>query len=205
MEFSILSLLTMTFFSSILIVIIYFVLRDNRMIEQIGMAALAMCIGATILRLFTPFELTASRNMPIGKLLPELIRFLEIPVIRSGGFTISVLDALYIIWASGIMIQLVRTLFIYTRFTKAVTNNRSVIDDEVKEALYRINIDYNKPLSIQIIQTNLVSTPMVFGFSRPRIILPEIKLTTEEWFCILKHELSHYISGDLWVKFLVEF
>lgn len=205
MEFSILSLLTMTFFSSILIVIIYFVLRDNRMIEQIGMAALAMCIGATILRLFTPFELTASRNMPIGKLLPELIRFPEIPVIRSGGFTISVLDALYIIWASGIMIQLVRTLFIYTRFTKAVTNNRSVIDDEVKEALYRINIDYNKPLSIQIIQTNLVSTPMVFGFSRPRIILPEIKLTTEEWFCILKHELSHYICGDLWVKFLVEF
>ena len=205
MEFSILSLLTMTFFSSILIVIIYFVLRDNRMIERIGMAALAMCIGATILRLFIPFELTTSRNMPIGKLLPALIRFLEIQVIRSGGITIRLLDVLYIIWVSGIIIQLVKTIYIYTRFTRTITNSRSDIDDEVKEAFYQLNNDYSKPSSIQIIQTDLISTPMIFGFFRPRIILPEIKLTTEEWYCILKHELSHYICGDLWVKFLVEF
>lgn len=205
MEFSILSLLTMTFFSSILIVIIYFVLRDNRMIEQIGMTTLALCIGATILRLLIPVELTVTRNMPIGKTLPAFMRFLEIPVIRLDGFTISLLDTLYMIWAAGIMIQLARTIFIYNRFTKAVTTTRSVVDDEVKEALYKITIDYNKPLSLRIIQTNLVSTPMVFGFFRPRIILPEIKLTTEEWHCILKHELSHYICGDLWVKFLVEF
>lgn len=205
MEFSILSLMTMTFFSSILIVIIYFVLRDNRMIERIGMAALAMCIGATILRLFIPFELTTSRNMPIGKLLPALIRFLEIQVIRSGGITIRLLDVLYIIWVSGIIIQLVKTIYIYTRFTKTITNSHSDIDDEVKEAFYQLNSDYSKPSSVQIIQTDLISTPMVFGFFRPRIILPEIKLTTEEWYCILKHELSHYICGDLWVKFLVEF
>lgn len=205
MEFSILSLMTMTFFSSILIVIIYFVLRDNRMIERIGMAALAMCIGATILRLFIPFELTTSRNMPIGKLLPALIRFLEIQVIRSGGITIRLLDVLYIIWVSGIIIQLIKTIYIYTHFTRTITNSRSDIDDEVKEAFYQLNSDYSKPSSIQIIQTDLISTPMVFGFFRPRIILPEIKLTTEEWYCILKHELSHYICGDLWVKFLVEF
>lgn len=205
MEFSILSLMTMTFFSSILIVIIYFVLRDNRMIERIGMAALAMCIGATILRLFIPFELTTSRNMPIGKLLPALIRFLEIQVIRSGGITIRLLDVLYIIWVSGIIIQLVKTIYIYTHFTRTITNSRSDIDDEVKEAFYQLNNDYSKPSSVQIIQTDLISTPMVFGFFRPRIILPEIKLTTEEWYCILKHELSHYICGDLWVKFLVEF
>ncbi|NNJ33330.1 M56 family metallopeptidase [Lacrimispora defluvii] len=175
------------------------------MIERIGMAALAMCIGATILRLFIPFELTTSRNMPIGKLLPALIRFLEIQVIQSGGITISLLDALYIIWVSGIIIQLVKTIYIYNRFAKTITNSRSVIDDEVKEAFYQLNSDYNKPFSIQIIQTDLISTPMVFGFYRPRIILPGIKLTTEEWYCILKHELSHYICGDLWVKFLVEF
>ncbi len=205
MEFSILSLLTMTFFSSILIVIIYFVLRDNRMIERIGMTALAMCIGATILRLFIPFELTTSRNMPIGKLLPALIRFLEIQVIQSGGITIRLLDVLYIIWVSGIIIQLVKTIYIYTRFTRTITNSHSDIDDEVKEAFYQLNSDYSKPSSVQIIQTDLISTPMVFGFFRPRIILPEIKLTTEEWYCILKHELSHYICGDLWVKFLVEF
>ncbi|MBE5990631.1 MAG: M56 family metallopeptidase [Paenibacillaceae bacterium] len=205
MEFSILSLLTMTFFSSILIVIIYFVLRDNRIIERIGMAALTLSIGATILRLFIPFELTTSRSMPIGKILPALIHFLEIPVIRSGGFSISLLDALYVIWITGIIIQLVKTIFIYARFTKTVTNSRSVIDEEVKEALYKISKYYNKPSSIQIIQTDLVSTPMVFGFFRPRIILPEIKLTTDEWYCILKHEVSHYICGDLWVRFLVEF
>jgi beta-lactamase regulating signal transducer with metallopeptidase domain len=169
------------------------------------MAALTLSIGATILRLFIPFELTTSRSMPIGKILPALIHFLEIPVIRSGGFSISLLDALYVIWITGIIIQLVKTIFIYARFTKTVTNSRSVIDEEVKEALYKISKYYNKPSSIQIIQTDLVSTPMVFGFFRPRIILPEIKLTTDEWYCILKHEVSHYICGDLWVRFLVEF
>lgn len=204
MIFSISSLLTMTFFSSILIVLIYFVLRNNHTIAQLGMRTLALCIGATILRLLIPFELPITRNLPIEKLLPNFILFLETPVIKFDKSTISLLHILYLIWAIGIIIQISKTIIVYFRFTKTVTNTLSLTDSEIQKALCRIITGYDKPLSFRIIQANIISTPMVFGVFRPKILLPKIKLTEEEWYFILNHEISHYICGDLWVKFLVE-
>lgn len=204
MMFSIPALVTMIFFSSILIALIYFILRSNRMIEQIGMKTLAFCMGAITLRLLVPFELPISRNFPINKLFPEFMLFIKMPVIKLDGFTISLLQILFFIWTTGIIIQILRTAIIYYRFTRTVTNTFSIADEKIQRALHRVTINYNKPLSFQIIQTDIVSTPMVFSILKPKILLPKIELTEEEWYYILSHEVSHYHSGDLWIKFLVE-
>ena len=42
--------------------------------------------------------------------------------------------------------------------------------------------------------------PLLYGFIRPRIIIPMIPFTDTELRAILSHELTHYRRGDLWLK-----
>ncbi len=48
----------------------------------------------------------------------------------------------------------------------------------------------------------LIKSPVLTGFVRPMIILPETDYTSDELDMILKHELTHYRRGDLWMKLL---
>jgi len=45
-------------------------------------------------------------------------------------------------------------------------------------------------------------TPMVAGLVRPRILLPDEKLSTSELHFVFRHELTHVKRRDLWVKAL---
>ncbi len=45
-----------------------------------------------------------------------------------------------------------------------------------------------------------VSSPMLVGFFRPAVLLPDEALSPEELALVLSHELTHYRRRDLWVK-----
>lgn len=46
------------------------------------------------------------------------------------------------------------------------------------------------------------SSPMVCGFLRPCVLLPEMDMSEENLRYIIRHELTHYKRGDLWLKLL---
>jgi beta-lactamase regulating signal transducer with metallopeptidase domain len=50
-----------------------------------------------------------------------------------------------------------------------------------------------------------LSSPIVTGFFHPVILMPEDakKLSNKQLYYILRHEWSHYLSKDLWVKLLI--
>lgn len=45
-----------------------------------------------------------------------------------------------------------------------------------------------------------VGSPMLMGLCHPRVLLPREDCPEEELEMMLRHELNHYKSGDLWVK-----
>ncbi len=45
-----------------------------------------------------------------------------------------------------------------------------------------------------------VGSPMLMGLLHPRVLLPREDCPEEELRMMLRHELNHYKSGDLWVK-----
>jgi len=57
--------------------------------------------------------------------------------------------------------------------------------------------------NIGLYQSSLVSSPMLFGFIRPTIILPDIRLTDEQLALVLQHELTHAQRKDLWFMALM--
>lgn len=48
-----------------------------------------------------------------------------------------------------------------------------------------------------------VSSPVLMGILKPKILLPAREYETEQLEFILKHELTHYRRKDIWVKFLL--
>lgn len=54
----------------------------------------------------------------------------------------------------------------------------------------------------RLVQCALIKSPVLTGFVRPMIILPKTDYTNDELDMILKHELTHYRRGDLWLKLL---
>ena len=49
-----------------------------------------------------------------------------------------------------------------------------------------------------------VSTPIIAGYIRPIIYLPDIEFSDSELYYALLHECMHYLHKDLWVKLLIE-
>lgn len=56
---------------------------------------------------------------------------------------------------------------------------------------------------ISLYQCSILSTPMLMGFWKPMILLPERKLDEMSLSYVLRHELSHYKRKDLWLKLLI--
>jgi len=50
-----------------------------------------------------------------------------------------------------------------------------------------------------------ISTPFIYGSFKPRIVLPNIKFTSEELRYVFLHELTHWKRHDLWFKGLMLF
>lgn len=57
---------------------------------------------------------------------------------------------------------------------------------------------------VELYVNSTISTPMLIGFAKPRIILPQSYLyeSIENVTPILIHEFTHYKQKDLWIKFL---
>lgn len=56
---------------------------------------------------------------------------------------------------------------------------------------------------ITALTSNTATTPLLIGFIRPKIILPDIEYSWQELEMILAHELVHHRRKDTWLKLLI--
>jgi beta-lactamase regulating signal transducer with metallopeptidase domain len=68
--------------------------------------------------------------------------------------------------------------------------------------LKRRNIATDIECTLKVYRNQLASTPMLIGFFKPVIILPDKKYTDAQLQSVLLHELTHYRRHDVCVKWL---
>lgn len=93
------------------------------------------------------------------------------------------------IWAAGIVIFLAMHLKKYIEFKSFILNSSRIVDMP------------NYPTKVMI--SDNATTPMVMGFWKPIVILPNIPLGDKELDMILTHELVHLKRGDFLVKLMM--
>ena len=86
-----------------------------------------------------------------------------------------------------------------------VTAERQLIDQEVLELLEDCKQQMRVKTPVTLVITEKISSPALFGFVRPRILLPQGLLemvTLDELQYVFLHELAHLKRGDIYVSWL---
>ncbi len=145
----------------------------------------------------TPYTETYRPNPPISVQPGEEFSFNEATRARESAFSsLQAVDYLLLIWIAGAAIALLIKISGYARFAmKLKKAHRSARPGE-EQLLKRLHS------GIAIKRNPLARTPMLMGFIRPVIVLPDRTYTDEELLFILEHELTHYRRLDIPLKWL---
>lgn len=79
------------------------------------------------------------------------------------------------------------------------------VEEQILEILFMCKQKMGITSQIPVYIAPYISTPFLYGIFKPRIVLPDIKLTTEELQYVFLHELTHWKRHDAWLKCLLLF
>ena len=102
------------------------------------------------------------------------------------------------IWLAGAVLYAARYTAGYIRFRRALIKTLRTTDGTTAR-VYAAMPMMQRP---RLFRSAYVKTPMLLGLRLPLIILPDIGFSEESARNILRHELTHFRRGDLYVKWL---
>ncbi|MEY8353192.1 M56 family metallopeptidase [Lachnospiraceae bacterium 54-53] len=198
------SLITTLFICNLSIIAVWFFLNNHKRILQISISILLIGILLLLLRLLIPFEFSFQYTIFEKYLLPDIFTFFYIPVIVSNSLRIYVYHIFLLIWVCGIILFGFKTIYAYIKFKKIVEREPRINNRTLINLIKKVELLYGKSTDFTVIKTNSVSVPLLFGVFKPKIILPQLNLSNEELYYIIRHEVTHYYHYDLWIKLFVE-
>jgi len=108
-----------------------------------------------------------------------------------------------VVWLIGLLVFLAYNIVRHYRFLKIANRWSKKATGDTLTLLQNLKTDMGIAKQIELIQSPCVSSPMMIGFVKPRILLPSEALAQDELRFILKHELVHHKRRDLLYKYLV--
>lgn len=189
--------------SNILLILIALIVSNEKILINAGYKLITIFLGLTAVRFLLPIQVPFVTTVPLPQGISNFFVPLFTPLYTIAEVKITPILLITLVWIIGILVQGYRyykaNLIIYTRI---FTTGRNVSKDaryvRIMEELYK-----DKAKLFSIFQIPNLETPLIFGFFKPYILIPEqFDCTDEELAYILKHEVSHYLHHDLLVKCL---
>lgn len=126
------------------------------------------------------------------------------PQVTESNISFTWLDIMAFVWALGSLLILSVHLSSYLYCKRQILKRGVWINDtrilcQVFELKQELHIKGNIP----VVKVPDAASPMIIGFVKPLLVLPDEQYTAEELFFILKHELVHYKRKDVYAKFIL--
>ena len=110
-------------------------------------------------------------------------------------------DALMLVWLTGAAVLLLFHGLRHARFLRICKRWQSPVSHPETIAIFSsLCHRYCPGANVQLMVCPAINSPMLVGFSRPKVLLPDEELSPEELEVVLLHELVHLRRKDLWVK-----
>ncbi|WP_164914419.1 M56 family metallopeptidase [Aminipila luticellarii] len=108
------------------------------------------------------------------------------------------------VWVLGMSFFLLYHLTGYFILKKSIVRFSKTVEEEHTAELWReVKKEMNRERNIPLLIYKKGQSPMITGFFRPVLLLPDVPYGDEELKLILKHELIHYKRKDIWYKLLL--
>lgn len=190
---------------NVYITVVALIRRRNSFIIHFSILPLIFLVFVCLFRLLCSIELPISTIVRSEVLLPAVIDFFTKPlfIIDSSTITISIASLLVIIWVGGCLYHIQKYILQLILLYKSIAALPGTSDVQILAAIDDIIAASEKKHRVKIIKSDEISTPMVTGFFKPTIFLPDISLSDSELKNILLHEYTHFLHKDAWIKLVV--
>lgn len=195
-------------------VIVLLLLLSSRFLSRRYAAKWKYAIWTVLaLRLVLPFQL----RLPQRQILLDVPAQLASPVSSSvtamsvaPNFTktpaaqaLSPLDILGLLWLAGAGVFLAVHLVSYFRYRRHVLKQgRRVTDAAVLQQIRSITQELSIRTQLPVLLDENAGSPMIIGFFRPILVMPDMAYQPMELYFVLKHELIHLKRHDMLAKLL---
>ncbi len=146
----------------------------------------------------------AEEMMPSRRIMIEIPAQMTTPIAKqSEKSSITLLDILAFVWMIGSLVFISMHLASYLFYKRQVVGRGTIIEDagilhQISELKHELHITG----TVRAVEYPEADSPMIIGFLKPVLVLPEEPYSSEEQFFILKHELVHLKRGDVFFKLL---
>jgi beta-lactamase regulating signal transducer with metallopeptidase domain/uncharacterized GH25 family protein len=124
----------------------------------------------------------------------------------SGGFGKWLAPVLAGVWLAGMVVFAGTVAFQFLTFRRQLSRASAVSDFSLLELLDECRGEFRLTRRIELMETDVVTSPALYGLMRPRLLLPRglvVKFTARELRYVFLHELAHVKRRDLWLNWLV--
>ncbi len=112
---------------------------------------------------------------------------------------------LFVIWAVGAFGLLMRKITVYQSYMRFLkSGNAEVSDPAMLNLLAEAEEALGIRRTIELYRNPMIASPIMTGFFRPGIVMPDKKMTDKELNCVFTHELVHFKYRDMFYKWLVQ-
>lgn len=124
-------------------------------------------------------------------------------VIRTAANSIDIPAVLAVIWITGVAVIFIWRIICRLRFEHNIRPVLLPADEEIMSVYVRCceSMDISPTIPVYICEK--VSTPMIVGAVRPKIILPKKDISPKSLGFVFRHELTHYQRRDIFAKMFV--
>lgn len=118
---------------------------------------------------------------------------------------INMTEIIFAVWILGAVLYFSISFMAYIRSVHKYTRAKKICG-AVTENLLRVMCHrYRIRNAPRIYLCTEVSSPILYGYIKPTILIPEMSLTQNALIGVIAHELTHYRRGDIWIKLICLF
>jgi beta-lactamase regulating signal transducer with metallopeptidase domain len=110
------------------------------------------------------------------------------------------------LWLTGIVLLISIVATQLSRFYRQLSSGATPANDQLRALFDECRAEFQVTRKIDLLETDAVQSPALFGLFRLRLLLPrglDTQFNRPELRYIFLHELAHVKRGDLWLNWLV--
>lgn len=140
-------------------------------------------------------------NEPAKPALPGV----ETTPVKKG---VSVAGCIACVWFLGAAIMFGRRILQYRTlkkkcFAQTISCEKQVVFDHRDRLCKELHIQKQIPIRTIPSNSDIGNSPMLFGYVHPMLLIPDVSYENHELEAIVRHELTHYRTKDLWYKLFI--
>ncbi len=109
---------------------------------------------------------------------------------------------IFCLWAIGAALHFTVNFVVYLRSTRKYARGKRLCGAKTEDIFRTLCRGYKIKRTPALYVCEAVGSPVLYGYTKPTVLLPSIPLSEDSLVGVLAHELTHYRRGDIWIKLL---